>query len=63
MLTTAQAAKLLRLSPRQVREHAEAGRLPAVKFGARAWMFRRADVEAFTPDPPGRPPSSGQSPT
>jgi excisionase family DNA binding protein len=55
VLSTAQAAGLLGLSARQVREHAEAGRLRGTKLNPRTWVFRRADVAAFTPAPRGRP--------
>lgn len=55
VLSTAEAAELLDLSTRQVREHAEAGRLKGQKLNPRTWVFRRADVEGFTPRPRGRP--------
>jgi hypothetical protein len=55
VLDTSQAAALLKLSERQVREHAEAGRLRGTKINPRMWIFRRGDVEAFTPAPRGRP--------
>lgn len=55
ILTTREAAELLGLSTRQVCEHAEAGRLAGRKANARLWLFRRADVVAFEPRPPGRP--------
>lgn len=55
ILTTAEAAEVLGLSARQVREHAEAGRLAGRKLNPRTWVFRRGDVSAFTPGPRGRP--------
>ncbi len=55
MLSTADAASVLGLSARQVREHAEAGRLTGQKLNPRTWVFRRCDVEAFAPRPRGRP--------
>lgn len=54
LLTTADAAAALGLSPRTVRQHAEAGHLAGRRVG-RDWLFRRGDVAAFTPRPRGRP--------
>jgi excisionase family DNA binding protein len=47
LLTTKQVAKLLQLSPGQVRSLVKCGELPAVKLGHRSLRFRRADVEAY----------------
>ena len=48
LLTPAQVAKRLQVSPRWVRDHAtrRAPRIPAVDLGARL-RFRRADIEEF----------------
>lgn len=54
LITTAEAARILDLSERQVRDHARLGNLPARRFG-RDWMFVRRDVKAFTPRERGRP--------
>jgi excisionase family DNA binding protein len=51
-ITAAEAARILGLSPQQVRTHAREGRLKAVRVG-RDWLFARTDVESFTPAPRG----------
>lgn len=43
MLSVAQSAEVLRISPARVRALIKAGRLPAVKVG-RAWCLREEDV-------------------
>lgn len=50
-----EAAKLLKLAERSVRQHAANGTLAGQRLGERAWLFRRADVLAFRPRPRGRP--------
>lgn len=50
----AEAAGLLGLYPTVVRYHAKQGNLTAMKVG-RDWVFRRADVLAFSPRKAGRP--------
>ncbi|MBN9120719.1 MAG: helix-turn-helix domain-containing protein [Planctomycetes bacterium] len=54
LLSTREAARLLEVTPQQVRTHARAGRL-AGKLVGRDWVFRRGDVKAFVPAPRGRP--------
>lgn len=54
LISTDAAAAALGLSPRQVRAHAAAGRLPAQRIG-RDWLFQLADVLAFVPERVGRP--------
>jgi excisionase family DNA binding protein len=54
LISTAEAARVLKLSVQQVRTHARNGNLPAQRVG-RDWVFRRKDVNAFTPAPRGRP--------
>lgn len=56
-LTVAQAAKYLGVSERRVRALAQAGHLPAERFG-KALVFRPADLKRLTRRPPGRPPGS-----
>lgn len=45
MLTTAQAAAILGVSPRRVLALIESGRLPAQKVG-RDWIIQESDLEA-----------------
>lgn len=54
LLTTEEAARILGKSVQVVRQHARKGNLPGKMIG-RDWVFRRGDVEAFTPAPRGRP--------
>ena len=56
-MTTDEAATLLKLSPRRVREFARGGRLPVARRIGGALIFRRSDVEALAkqPRPAGRP--------
>lgn len=46
LLTTAEAAEVLRLRPKTIRAHIRAGRLTALRFG-RSLRIREADLEAF----------------
>jgi excisionase family DNA binding protein len=46
LLTLADAAQLLRLSPRTVREYVKRGEIRGKLIGKR-WRFRRADLDAF----------------
>lgn len=68
LLTTAEVAELLKVSPVTVARWKKQGRLPAYKLGPRAVRFRRADVAALArpipvagpavdllPPPPSRP--------
>ena len=54
LIDTAEAAKILGLSPRTVRQHANLGNLIGKRIG-RDWVFRRGDVAAFKPKDPGWP--------
>jgi excisionase family DNA binding protein len=45
-MTTAEAAATLGVSTRMVRKHAEAGRIPAARFGD-CWALRRDAVLAY----------------
>lgn len=47
LLTTKEAARLLRFSPGQVRSLVNRGQLRATKLGHKSLRFRRSDVEAF----------------
>lgn len=47
LLTTAEAAKLLKVSPVTIARWKKQGLLPAYKLGPRAVRFRRAEVEAL----------------
>lgn len=55
MLSTADAAALLGVSPRYITKLAQTGRLPAKKHGRRTWVFERAAVEAYVRPPVGNP--------
>lgn len=55
IVTTAEAATILGISPRQVRVYADRGSLPGRKLNPRTWVFVRADVERFRPEPRGAP--------
>lgn len=57
LISTAEAARILKLSVQQVRQHARAKpphNLPSVRIG-RDWLFRRADVNSFQRRPVGKP--------
>ena len=65
-LTTAQAAALLGLSPRGVRNAVQRGRLPGVKPGRRAIMIHCKDIETYKATPQakgGRPRKVNESRT
>jgi excisionase family DNA binding protein len=47
LLTTAEAAELLHLSPFTIRQYATNGVLPVVRVNARVLRFARADVAAL----------------
>jgi excisionase family DNA binding protein len=51
MLTSKEAADLLRLSPQTIVDYVRRGKLPAVKVG-RSWLLRREDVERLLESPP-----------
>ena len=44
ILNVEEAAALLGFHPESVRRLARRGRIPAVKFGARAWVFDREEL-------------------
>jgi len=51
LLTLREAAEVLRLSPRTVREYVQRGDLKGRIIGGR-WRFRRADLDAFFENAP-----------
>ena len=53
IITTPEAASILAVSERRVRELCARGQLPAVKV-ARDWIIRRADIDAYRKLPEGR---------
>jgi excisionase family DNA binding protein len=46
-LTLEQTAQELRVSPRQLREMAAAGKIGHVRVGRRNWLFTRSDLDRF----------------
>jgi excisionase family DNA binding protein len=51
LLTLKEAAEVLRLSPRTVREYVHRGEIEGRIIGGR-WRFRRADLDAFFANAP-----------
>jgi excisionase family DNA binding protein len=51
LLTLREAAEVLRLSPRTVREYLQRGEIEGRIIGGR-WRFRRADLDAFFANAP-----------
>jgi excisionase family DNA binding protein len=51
LLTLREAAEVLRLNPRTVREYVHLGRIEGRIIGGR-WRFRRADLDAFFENAP-----------
>lgn len=51
LLTLREAAEVLRLSPRTVREYVQRGEIEGRIIGKR-WRFRRADLDAFFANAP-----------
>lgn len=51
LLTLREAAEVLRLNPRTVREYVSRGEIEGRIIGGR-WRFRRADVDAFFENAP-----------
>lgn len=51
MLTSREAAELLRLKPETIQAYVRTGKLRAVKVG-RAYLLRREEVERFLESPP-----------
>jgi excisionase family DNA binding protein len=47
LLTAEEAAKILRISTKTLKDWCRARKLPCIKVG-RAWRLRRVDLEAFT---------------
>lgn len=56
LVSTAEAATRLGISPREIRQLAQRGRLPAQRIGARTLAFDPADLDAYQRDPRGRKP-------
>jgi excisionase family DNA binding protein len=54
LLTTKQAAKVLKINDSRVRQLILSGRLPAKKFG-RDWQIREKDLKKVENRKPGRP--------
>jgi excisionase family DNA binding protein len=53
LLTLREAAEVLRLNPRTVREYVSRGELEGRIIGGR-WRFRRADLDAFFENAPSQ---------
>jgi excisionase family DNA binding protein len=53
LLTLCEAAEVLRLSTRTVREYVKRGEIRGKIIGKR-WRFRRADLDAFFENPPSQ---------
>ncbi len=51
LLTLREAAEMLRLNPRTVREYVQRGEVEGRIIGGR-WRFRRADLDAFFENAP-----------
>ena len=51
LLTLSEAAEVLRLSPRTVRDYVQRGEIEGRIIGGR-WRFRRADLDAFYENAP-----------
>ena len=51
LLTLREAAEVLRLSPRTVRDYVQRGEIEGRIIGGR-WRFRRADLDAFFANAP-----------
>lgn len=54
-VTVSEAAETLGLTRQAILRRIQRGRLPAQKFGP-VWMIRRADLDAWAPQAPGRKP-------
>jgi len=54
MLTTKQAAKILKVNDSRIRQFILAGRLPAKKLG-HMWIIKENDLEKVADRKPGRP--------
>ncbi len=60
ILTTKQAAEILKITHARVRQLIDKGRLPATKF-ANAWMIKKKDLEKVKDRKPGRPKKCSQA--
>lgn len=60
LLTTAEAAAILGVTPRRVLNLVKYGRLPASRFGW-VWLIKASDLKKFQKRPPGRPKSENLS--
>ena len=58
ILTTAQAAKILKVNDSRVRQLILSGRLPAQKLG-RDWIIKEKDLSKVADRKPGRPKGKG----
>lgn len=47
LLTISDLCQLLKVSRYWIYEQIEAGALPAIRIGSRAWRFTRADIERY----------------
>lgn len=56
VITVAQAAEILRVTPRRVQALINVGKLPAQRFGS-VWMLLESDVRQHKPKKGGRPPA------
>jgi excisionase family DNA binding protein len=56
LISVAQAAQLLKISPQRIRNFIRDGRLPAMQVG-RAFVLQRSDVLKVQRRGPGRPPT------
>lgn len=59
LLTVAEAAKELNISPRRVHALIDDGRLPAEKLGS-YYVIKKADLELVRTRKPGRPPKQSK---
>jgi excisionase family DNA binding protein len=50
LLTVAEAAEVLQISPYMVREWARERKIPAIRMGERYWRFRRSSLDAWIDD-------------
>ena len=53
LLSVAEAAAVIGIDGSQVRRYCRSGKLPASQISG-TWVIRRADAEAFKPEPRGR---------
>src|SRR5580693_5125665 len=60
LLTLREAAEVLRLNPRTVREYVQRGEIEGRIIGGR-WKFRRADLDAFLANAPRNWDSAGKN--